>query len=273
MIKNNPTVLLKVPENSFARCNQQGVLKDYLIYLKLKAQCIDGAFICDQWHTICTTLNLSVTMLRKYIKRLKDLGWLIKQEKHYQLISYDKLWKQLGYQLKDTCGIKGFKIFKIDTTNLNQLDLKIIVKEIKTNFLKQEASIIKAQKKKIASTTDSVSIARKLCKNLRKSFDRKRYFKYQLSSIRNHKLPLINFDITLTCAKLALLLGYKTAMSGYYIEQRLKSEELASIVNRKLLIMRNIPYVVYQSLGLSSCYSYKEGNLYKQLPNLISFLS
>ena len=270
---NNPCILLKVPEQSFFRCNQQKKLNDYIFWLKVKSLSIDGAFKPKHFTYIADQLHLSISMVRKYIKRLLDLEWIVKQEESYQLISYNRLWVQLGYDVRDL-GITDYLIFKVKVTELSQLRLSIIKEEIKTNFLKQKTSILKKELKNVVLLSDSEKMQEKLCKNVKKRIDQiiKSGWKNQLNIIRKHIQPLINYDVTLSCEGLAKLLGYNTAMSGWSIEQELKNNCLAKITNRVLLVAKDISYQIYSSLDLPNSFFYKDGSLYKQLPNLITLL-
>lgn len=275
MIKNDPTKVIKVPSNSFRIANENCELKNYVFWLKLKSLNVEGVIVRGTIAQTAKYFGLGISMFRNYLKRLLDLGWLVKDKLTYQIISYNKLWHKFGFEFKKNGkGLVKETIFKIDVNQLDQLENQIIVHEIKKNFKQQEKQI---EKKYAAQYISSDTGSTKIKKQLISKINYKRCNFYQFINVRKNfmlskSVLKINFDISISCLKLAQLLGYQTAMSGHLIEQRLQKYGYIEVKNRKLLVIRNITQDAFNNLDLPSNFLYRNGNLYKQLTNSISFV-
>ena len=276
MIINNPTKIIKVPTGSFKIANKSGCLKDYMVYLKLKSFNIEGAFLRGSMNTVADCLGYSIAMFRNYLKRLSRLGWLIKDKTSYQLIGYNALWKRFGYSFKkQEKGLIGSKILKIETKNLDQLENEIIVQELKCNFEAQEKEVLRKHVEQyVPKNADTDKNVRKMRKQLISRFNRMKWLSYQLISIRrnNRLFNSVNYDINVSCQSIANMFGYKSAMQGHKMEQRLMNSGYIKVANRKLLIAKNVSADAFKALCLPSNYLHLSGNIYRQLVNEISFL-
>ena len=96
------------------------------------------------------------------------------------------------------------------------------------------------------------------------------------NSIRKNLSSLleINFQITLTCKKVADLLGYKSAIQGHSIIHQLRYKGLlTSTLQRPLFIAKNVSQKIFRSLNLDSSFFLTTNNiLLKRLPNLIKLI-
>jgi hypothetical protein len=278
VIKYNPTILLKVPQDSYRRCNESDILSEYLFWLRLKSINIEGAFQRGSWNYVSKKLNISIVMIRKYLNRLLQIGWISKTNGSYQLVSYNRLWHSIGYEFKDKGGLKTYKIFKVQVDKLDLLNAEIACNELKENFQQQERACFKRHMQKVlgADTDQTASPSFKgLCRILRKRFKIDSWFKYQLFHIRKNNTftQSVNYDISLSCSSFAKLLGYKSSKSGWEIEQLLQRSDYIIIANRKLLVMKNISLQQFTNMQLPSYFLFLHNNLYRQMPNKISFVS
>ena len=79
-MKNNPTIILKVPEGLYKRANEKGLLKEVLFYYQLKSLNIEGRLYSGEISkTLKSVFNIPEGSVWKKIKNLVSIGFLKKQ--------------------------------------------------------------------------------------------------------------------------------------------------------------------------------------------------
>jgi len=297
----NPTVSLKVPEGIVQKANQLGIWVDVLFYYQLKSLNVEGVLKKGEIEPILIDrFNLTRPSIWRKIKRLINLGLLIKTENFYKLCSYDSLFFILGYSLEEKIYYKGdkklrrkgnFKIWQIAVDKLKSFLENIARKEIELNYqrqlykisqtLKQDEYLLKLipKNKLKVNLVDLESLD--LIKNLlninnlvEKSFKAKQISYLEAKNGESYYSTQSNIDVTLSCNGLAKLLGFKSAASGYKLEQKLKKLGLISIKTRKILIETNPLFAsqLYEKVRSIKNYVLNNGRLYYFLPNQLVLL-
>ena len=146
---------------------------------------------------------------------------------------------------------------------------------MKCNFEAQEKEVLRNHVEQyVPKNADTDKNVRKMRKQLISRFNRMKWLSYQLISIRrnNRLFNSVNYDINVSCQSIANMFGYKSAMQGHKMEQRLMNSGYIKVANRKLLIAKNVSADAFKALCLPSNYLHLSGNIYRQLVNEISFL-
>lgn len=263
----NPTKLLKVPPGAYKKANEMGILNEFLFYYSLKSINIEGCFPRGSIVLISEKVGVSIITVKRNLKKLEVLGWLVKNGTSRNLVSYDHVFKSLGYDLD------SLKLFRVSTDNFRD---NLFVKEIENNFKSQEAAIVNKHIAKIADTEKTSST---LNKTLRKNFNRSRELYWQIKNIRKERyLGKVNYDVTLSCAGLSRLFGYSSSMQGHLIQKHLEKIGLIQVKKRSSIYITNdIPLrgLKYLQSGgncfWDGCYL-ERGKALKRQPNLISII-
>lgn len=280
MIPSKSIQIVKVPESLIKKINDMGIYTEILFWYRLKALKIEGSFHNTEiQNLVFSTYGISKSTCWEHIKKLSDWGLIKKKDNYYTLVSYDKLFLYLQYDLsfkfkwdkiqeKLKIVRKGlFRIYKISTDlliNIEDFIDQIALKEIELNINKQikqyrkYSSESKYRELLIQAQLGNKNINRTYIDDLLKS----------RQDLRNHPLSIF----TLSCLRVAELLGFTSKSSGHRIEQRLKKKGLLIVQNRKLLYEDNymLAYTnrkYYQSL--SPNFVMENYKLYYQLPNLL----
>jgi len=208
MIGKSHNFIVKVPEGMIKQSNSNGTTHLIKLWYNLKSNKNSGHYITLKEIQDCT--NESFSSIYKKITKMIELKWINKDSNGFKLISYDKLFKLLGYNMAIKKCKKGFragtfKIFKIAIQNFLE---NIYIEEIKLNFQKQKYRVRKklTQKRVKVDTTNRV-----------------------------------NKDITLSVRGVSRILGYKSASTGYKIEKQLEKSKLITIIRRPILYNYSLP--------------------------------
>jgi len=272
---SNPTINLKVPAGIIKRANEKGILSDLLFYYQLKSLNIDGSFKQGQiTPLLISKFNYSSSSIWRKIGNLVKLDFIIKNEYEYNLISYDRFFSTLGYNLDEKIYYKNyskrygnFKIFKIPVNELNNFIERITYEEIKLNFKKQAYQILKQVK------DSSSSINRLIPKNILKKITLRDISSFEL--INNYlidqkilKVEDKEFDkndISLSCSGIAKMMGFNSASKGWKLEKKLEKLGFLYIQPRKYLLEINdyLANILFKSLSsISPNYVLDQGRLY-----------
>lgn len=268
---NNPTNRLKVPIGLFKQANKKKLMNVIKFYYRIKSLKIDGCFLNSTFvNEICIKqFNLSYNTSRKYKKLLLDNKLAFLKDKHLCLISYDKLWESLNVE-------KINDRYKLIYTTFESFDVDVHLQEIKFNLKKQEIKIKEKYLKKELKA-DTVKNANKnlkrillskldssISKRIKEGFDT---IRTNLNSNLN-----INYQITLTCKKVAEIFGLNSDVQGWkIIKSMVYINKIRSIAQKPLIISKDIPTNILKRLNLDSSFFLTSTNvLMKRLPNLIS---
>ncbi len=246
---------MKVVQFAYKKANELGILKEFLFYYDLKSINIQGFLPRGQVISqIKSKTNLSEATINRRISALHKLGWIIISKSGISLRKYDIVWKTLKITKLQ---YDGQRIFKIDSRGKFQSLIEL--EEIKSCLTGQAFQI----KRKVSEDTE------KSQDKLVKKFGFPKMFKLILKQVFDKDAFLnINFDVNVSCQKVALLLGYSSAMQGHLIEKKLAQEGLIVVKNRYRFInssgnIKNIP---------KGCFVSKNFKIIQQLPNDIIIL-
>lgn len=183
-------LVIKVPEGCLKKASDIDMREEALIYFKLKLICNHGYFeFGGGAKLISNSMCLSERTVKRYFKRLCDVGMMYKDDNGYGLVKYDRMYEILGFDMtpnKRKRRLGKFKIFKISVKHTDNLITAIAREEIALNQSRQEFMI----KKKLTQTTNPDSTVS------------------------------INSGVSLSCAGVGRLLGVSKS-SGQRIEQAL----------------------------------------------------
>ena len=280
---NNPTFILKVPEGLVKKANERGVLNDIIFWYKLKSLKIEGKlYKQDLINKLSKQFNFSFSYIYKKIQKLIKLGYIKEYKLYYQLIKYDNLFAMLGFGVRDKFSygfinnykesIK-FKIFKIQSNQLNNFIENISYEEIKLNFERQAFQAIK----KIKQNKNSLlkTIPKSVLNGVKlKSLNSINLFYNYFIGLNKEKFwnKESDYDITISCLSLSKLLGYNSSQTGFSILYKLEKLGLLFIKTRKVLIEANDYFakILYDKYKLFSAkYVLESGKLYYYNTNKI----
>lgn len=267
---NTPIDRIKVPFGLIKIANEKKLLNVVKFYYGLKSLTIHGCFLDVDFIRTCQQhLLISYNTAKKYKATLLKNKFAIKKDSHFYLVSYDKFWKELGVE-------KEGKQFKLIYTSMNNFQDDIYLAEIKRNLRKQETTLqdkyIKQELKADTVKNASKGLKNALIKQL--SYKSNELLEKQISTIRESltsKLN-INYQITLSCQKVANLFGFKSCVQGHFILKRLLSLNRISIMPQKSIkIASKITNRIFKILNLDTSFFLTSQNvLFKRLPNIIS---
>jgi len=164
--------------------------------------------------------------------------------------------------------LKALRLLKIDIDDSVNVKEKIQHAIIANKLKSIERKLPKTYLKylKIVSDTVSDRKARILFSRGRKLASINYFDSIRRNLSSNSRYCL---EATLTSSKIASLLGYKSSMQGYNVLKRLETLNMVNVKrNRTLFISSNS--LLYNYTSDSSFFLTSNGNLIKQLPNLIT---
>ncbi len=263
----NPTVVIKVPRQSYKAANERGILREFLFYCTLKTINIEGVLRRGTIIPFCKEkTGLSESSIRAKLKQLSDLQWIKRDCKgNVSVCKYDVVWNTLGIDKQDK---DGKKIFRIDSGNYQELKSKIEVNEIKDCLLQQSFRVRSSFLKELGNedTARKPSVLSKIRKRILNTIDFSKLFLYRSKKILKGSQYSYNCDVSLSCLGVARLLGYTSAMQGCLIEKELMKAELLQVERRILYVGEG-----YYTEGLpKGCFVSKNGKILKQLPNKLT---
>lgn len=252
MIRNNPSVRIKVPFSLYKKANQRKLMPIIKYYYRVKSLRIDGCFNDRKLiNILIDQLKVSYNTARKIRLSLLNNNFAYLKDNHFYLISYEKLWLLLEVDKIDN----SYKL--IYTTN-NKIDRHVYLAEIKYNLEKQQENLDKKYLSKKLHTDAEKDQA------LQKQFD---LIRKKLTSKVN-----INNQVTLTCHRTAKIFGLKSYVQGHRIlRMMVYSKKLKCDRQRALMIKENVSNDEFEHLHLDQSFFLTSDNvLKKRLPNLIS---
>jgi len=266
-------MILKVPGGLIKKANDNKKLSDVVFWYQLKSINQQGFFKDKHiYSTIISNLGFTKAKVQQKLSSLLKNKYIHRNFNGYNLISYDTLWLNLGYDLSEHNERKGnFKIFKINIIDLNNLKEHIFYEEIKFNLKKQQYIVKKEfYKKSKQFTTQKNHSGIKLKIGDDKSFDMLLSYVTSKQGCEPYKINN-SFDISLSCKGISDMFGYQSAMSGFQIEKRLKNMGLLKIKKRLFLVSQDpISYNTYSILKKHDAnYIYKKDLLYYNNTNKI----
>lgn len=273
--KNNPTLLLKVPETAYKIANEKGILDEFIFYYELKSLNPQGYFPRGSGSALIKDkLKISESTLRRKLKKLEKLTWIRRVNANILLTNYDHFWITLGLD-PHTVKIKLHKLTPGENfiDNLFFEEIKLNLKRqnhlLFENYVKNELSDNGVQHPEYMHKQKLAIIVRKLKPYISKGLhdshrNQLRYFKKHL------RYKKTNFDVTLSCKGISNLFGYKSDSQGYIIQQKLKTCNKIKITKRCLLINKSFSGKGY--IELPKSFFVRGNHLYKQLPNMITII-
>lgn len=277
---NSPLIRLKVPQGLVKKANQLKVWNDVLFYYKMKSLRVEGSFHKSEVVKVVSgRFGYSEPSIWRKLRKLIDLGYVFKVGDHYCLVSYDVLFKKLGFTLVETKKKKrsGFPIFRIESRDLNNFLDYIGLEEIKSSFFRQRKSL---------KSSEHIGLIQNHSLETFKQMFRKSNINQKIDSLLDLKsLSYLiakgvqdvslkqNLDITISCFGISRLLGFLSPSTGYAIERRLEELGLIQIRRRKFLVECNPLLVekVYQSLKHIPNFILKENKVYLIYTNELLF--
>jgi len=283
---------IKIAEKTYRNAKDLNILNEVVWYYQFKALNDHGFFKSGQVSQQTTTLNISTSTLWRRINKLISVGLMKKHRNGYQLISYDKLWTLLQYDMSVTTGRNGrkrfgsFKIHKITVSKstFNNIKEWIAYVDLRDNLNKQTHAafnkIIKDKRYRHAAISRTVILSAKkaaLKNQFRNNVQTIRLYDETIESSKydefnqKQKHQLVNPDITLSLYGIMNLFGLSNTSSAHNIVQRLKSIKLIDVKQRIVPISLSIDFESFKKIAHN--HFQRDGVLYRRLPNLITPLS
>ncbi len=274
-MKKSPKVTLKILQGSYRIANENGILTEFIFYHQLKRLRIDGFFARGTIKNYFDALPYKEVTIRSKITRMIELGFIRKENGGYQLISYDDLWKLLGYDLRDP---SKYRIIRVNSDT--EFKWELMTLEIDKNIRSQERIAIKGHiYKECDLNPDTDKIPKKLIKAMARKFSHKIALRKQLLEIRRTlSYAKVNYDFTLSCEGVAKLFGYTSGAQGWQIEKELKRRNLLKVMKRPpLFISSDISELVFYAIVdeqpnhpiLSRCFMTNDGVVFLRRANLL----
>lgn len=216
---------IKVPEGLSRRCRKRGIYTSILFWYKLKPIKKTGMFPKETFiSTIQSYYNLSQPTIYRHLKILKELGCIKENSKFYSLISYNKLFHILDYNLTFKQCKKGFRkgnfaIDKIDNVDIPNIKERIDCGELKLS-LRRQKFIVGSTMSKIKDTV------------IKK--DSSKIFYDGLNMKINHK-P-VNPIIGISSKGICRLVGLKSTKSAHDLKTRSVQNQLLYIYHQEIIL-------------------------------------
>jgi len=279
---------LKIPHQCYSRSISRNLLNDVEFYYTLKTIDQNGFF---RHGTVVSTIQqhtkyASATIWNK-IRKLTNCNLLAKHKQGYRLVSYDKLFSVLGYDLTKTDHRKGqFKIHKIPVSQINDIKSWIALIDVRDNLNQQihKAYYNLHKDKRYQYTENNLHCANKrfkqqvlesVAKNTVRMVDlnEEAMTVIQMDELHckhNKANVYCNADVTLSLKGICKVLGLSSTSSAHRIVQRMKSNQLVEVKNRMMRLgATSIDYATYCK-EYADRYILKDGALWRRLPNKIS---
>lgn len=289
---------IKIPEGAIRKANEIGILKDLEFYYQLKVVNEEGFFPNGSVaRLIQGQYKIAQSSIWRKIKTLSKLDLIRKEENGYRLVKYDKLFSILGYDLKYQTVKKRqgtFKIFKLSLDKIDELISHTAKEEIDLNLNRQaykvykkvmEQSRFKKLLRKECTQPISLTEAKGFIDRLYKKIDKVAHFKEtqeSISAIQYIKASgkysadntdYCNLDITLSNRGITNLLGFKTTLKGFQIQNRLVELNLIKSTKRKVYVESfDLTYKEFRAKFKDPSYRLKDSMIYRILPNKITVL-
>ena len=200
----SPLHIIKVPEGCRRASCAAGLESEVIIFFKLKSIRVDGFFKTGiNLSQITSKLDTTERTVRRWFTKLEECGFAYRNDNGIGLISYDRLYTRLGYDMSIKRNRNGktrvgsFKIYKIDALDVKHIGSAITAEEIRLNQSRQEY-MIKMKHLPMPSKQPDTNIGNKC-------------------------------ERSISCSGVAKLLGYKSSSSGHKAESLLTKHSLANV--------------------------------------------
>lgn len=294
---------LKIAQGLSSIAREKGILNECVNYFKLKLHTIDG-FYSDKTFTndLRNVFECSPKHVYNIINRLVQLGFVKRNSNGYAVVSYDKFYGILGYDMTRTIGksdkvrLGSFKMHKIYkgqvVTNIKDcIDLRMIMVDLKKQLhcIKRKLSkdlrvknavpinLKRGKKAKYVGLSlkekankyvaDNLIHIDKLNQSGKLIFDNEA--ELEINTILASKL--CNLDITLSIRGIANLLGCSISYAFYLIERMIKADKVKS-VPRQYFIEHCSSYEYFISNYDPRYYRYRDMGIYKVMANKLTIL-
>lgn len=268
---NSPLFRLKVPYGLYGQANKKGLLSVVKFYYKLKSLRIDGCFLESEFIELCQdNLFVSYNTAKKYKNLLISNQFAYIRDNHLCLVRYDSLWEKLEVQKNKN----GF--FKLMYVSLANFESEIQYNEICLN-LKNQAGTLRIKHLRRELKTDTVKNANRNLKKILSAelSSAKMNLARQIESIRQKLSSIleVNYQVTLTCKKVAEIFGFKSATQGRSIIRSMVSiGKIRSTSQNIVFVAKNVNKHILKSLNLDSSFFIYKNVLLKRLPNMITLI-
>jgi predicted transcriptional regulator len=170
---------------------------------------------------IAALFGISKSKLDKQIKSLVNIGLVSKSLKNLIIAPYSKLYELHPAQGKSYCYVK--------VKPYSPTEYALTTKKISRNLEKQAYKVINKIKRFNDGCTDSQA------KQLLQEYMQSIIKAFKDNTSPDKITPPGNLDISISQAKLAILLGLKSQTSGYYWQQRLQALHYLTVNSRQLV--------------------------------------
>lgn len=241
---------IKVPEGIVKIARENGIYRSLMFWYRLKPINQLGKFDKNSFYkTVKYFYNISDSNIRLHLNKLLKMGLIKDYKSSYQLVSYDKLFKHFGYNLKlkkkngKVIRKGNFAITKIENFYIDDSYLEDIIdcSDIQINLRRQDDIIRKAQKGNPMSNTFKKIVDKKnsgsgIYDNLNIELSKR-----VVSEIKN----TLNIEIGqkkinpitgISCRRIAKILGYKSTKSVHDLKKRSVANELIQIIPQKIIL-------------------------------------
>lgn len=238
--------ILKVPEELIGEARKRKCLSSVLFYYRMKSMSSNGFFKIGG---ISKSLTGSNATIWRHIRFLLDNNLIRKDKGGYRLTKYDELFGFLGYSLRKKGHRNGsFKIHRIPIAALSELEEYAITEDIKLNLNRQTYRALQrtpipvnktTPKKHTAFSEAFIELRRKpltvedIRRKRRGVF--KRLYDEAVTGEESSEGEYCS-DVTLSCAGIARISGYKRRSSGSVMSHRLERMSYLKVERRNLFV-------------------------------------
>lgn len=279
---------IKIPQECFKRSKDNNILNQVEFYYKLKMLSRNGYF---EKGRVISTINKHIKQsdanIWKKIKELVQTGLCYNHSQGYRLVSYDKLFEKLGYDLVKSKNRRGtFKIHKVPTKLISDVRSTIAFVDLRENLNQQtnrafynlhkdkryqytEKNLHSATLKEKRSILNSVvkSNVRMIELNDEAITTQKLY---EARSNKDMQQLFCNPDVTLSLKGVCRILGFSNTSSAHATIKRLQHYKMIEVEKRRIRIGScALSYAEYLK-DYSDLYIMEGNVLFRRLPNKIS---
>lgn len=201
---------------------KKSLYKLYSTYFSFKALETSSIILnyTGQAAEIAALFGISKSKLDKQVKALVKIGLLEKRCKDLIIAPYSKLQALHPLECKAFCYVK--------IKPKDPFEYALTIKKISKNLEKQAYKVINGiERFDNVCTSEAIKLHQEYMQSIIKAFK---------DNTRPDKpLPPGNLDISLSQAKLAILLGLKSQTGGYYWQQRLQALKYLTVTRRQLI--------------------------------------
>jgi hypothetical protein len=274
---------IKVPEGLPKICRNRGIYTSVLFWYKMKSIKQTGLFSKENLVLeIQKNFNISKSTIYSHISILKKLHFIRESYTHYSLISYDKLFALLGYDLSLKRLKKGYRkgnfaIDKIDTSfDIENLKERIDCGELKLNLRRQfhivnssmspikEALVYKESENSI--TYNGLNI--KLRLNKVETADNNINISIRDNFVIKDNEKTINLIQGISSKGIAKILGLRSTKSVHDLKIKSINKQLIHIYHQNIILKEYCDFLdeaMLHQLLMKRSYNFRGGSFNKPL--------